>query len=403
MRATRLLYVQYSNPGAYPPLEHGARILAQTGAEILVLGAGAAFGAGALKWTSERGIHVRRLRYCPPGWKQKLHYVLFTGWVLCRALVFRPTIIYGSDWLACPTLLLLNLFWNLIYHEHDIPLAAFRGSSHGSNNKEIITPFIRFVLWSRERVANAAILCIAPNDGRAGALRNTTRTERPILSVWNCPSRDEVVVGGRRPAESGSITLFYHGSIVPERLPLAVLTAVAELSGQVRLRIAGYETIGYPGYEDLLRRRAVELGITNYVSFLGAMPRRSDLLKQCCLADVGLATLPSESQDFNQRTMGGASNKPFDYLACGLALLVGDLADWRELYVSAGYGLACDSSDASSIAVALRWFSSNRTETSAMGRRGQERILREWNYETQFAEVRDRIVMLLGEKVRTPL
>ena len=34
----RIVYAQYSNPAAYPPLMHSARILADSGWKVLVLG-----------------------------------------------------------------------------------------------------------------------------------------------------------------------------------------------------------------------------------------------------------------------------------------------------------------------------------------------------------------------------
>jgi glycosyltransferase involved in cell wall biosynthesis len=97
--------------------------------------------------------------------------------------------------------------------------------------------------------------------------------------------------------------------------------------------------------------------------------------------------MPKESEDINFVQMTGASNKAFDYLACGLALLVSDLPDWRGLYVAPGYGLACDPEDPETIAAALRWFLDHPEERQAMGEAGRQRILKEWNYETQFRPV----------------
>ena len=51
--------------------------------------------------------------------------------------------------------------------------------------------------------------------------------------------------------------------------------------------------------------------------------------------------------------MAGASNKPFDYMAAGLALLVSDQPDWRAMFVEPGYARACDPTDPSSIATSL--------------------------------------------------
>jgi glycosyltransferase involved in cell wall biosynthesis len=83
----------------------------------------------------------------------------------------------------------------------------------------------------------------------------------------------------------------------------------------------------------------------------------------------------------------GASNKPFDYLACELAVLVSDLPDWCEMFVEPGYGLSCNPEEPLSIAAALRHFYNRPADTRLMGERGRKRILAEWNYETQFEPV----------------
>ena len=101
--------------------------------------------------------------------------------------------------------------------------------------------------------------------------------------------------------------------------------------------------------------------------------------------------MPLQSDDVNEQAMAGASNKPFDYLACGLALLVSDLPEWRELFVKPGYGLACHPRDPESIARQLRWFVEHPIETRSMGAEGRRRILLEWNYEKQFLPVHQHL------------
>ena len=85
--------------------------------------------------------------------------------------------------------------------------------------------------------------------------------------------------------------------------------------------------------------------------------------------------------------MAGASNKPFDYMAAGLALLVSDLPDWTRMFVEPGFGLACDPADADSISSALGWFIDHPEERRAMAARGRDKIETEWNYDTQFRAV----------------
>jgi glycosyltransferase involved in cell wall biosynthesis len=98
--------------------------------------------------------------------------------------------------------------------------------------------------------------------------------------------------------------------------------------------------------------------------------------------------MPDATDDDTRQWLPGASNKPFDYLASGLALLVSNLPGWRDLLVEPGYGATCDAQDPHSIAEALRWFIDHPTEMRAMGERGRRRVDAEWNYETQFAPVR---------------
>jgi glycosyltransferase involved in cell wall biosynthesis len=85
--------------------------------------------------------------------------------------------------------------------------------------------------------------------------------------------------------------------------------------------------------------------------------------------------------------MVGASNKAFDYMACGLPLLVSDLPDWVSTFVEPGYGRACDPNDADSIEAELRWYLDHPDERREMGRRCREQIRKTWNYETTFAQV----------------
>jgi glycosyltransferase involved in cell wall biosynthesis len=97
--------------------------------------------------------------------------------------------------------------------------------------------------------------------------------------------------------------------------------------------------------------------------------------------------MPKHSDDINLRHMVGASNKAFDYMACGLPLLVSDLPEWVTTFVEPGYALASDPDDPDSIEVALRWFLDHPDERREMGRRCRAKIQQGWNYDTQFSNV----------------
>jgi len=85
--------------------------------------------------------------------------------------------------------------------------------------------------------------------------------------------------------------------------------------------------------------------------------------------------------------MVGASNKTFDYMACGLPLLVTNLPDWVQTFVKPGYARACDPDDPDSIEAELRWYMEHPDERQEMGRRGQNKVRQTWNYKSMFSDV----------------
>src|SRR5256714_4453315 len=347
----RILYVQYTNPAGYPPLEHSSRILAERGWQVLFLGTGA-HGADALEFPPHPNITVRRWTFQQPGLWQKLHFLAFNDWVLMTALRWKPKWIYASDLFACPVALLLKrIGFCVLYHEHDSP----KGANTETLKTEILKSetlklsiFEKFLLWSRKKLARCADLCVLPNERRIDVFKQQTATSRPVICVWNCPSRDEAGVQPEKSADD--LILFYHGSIVPDRLPVSVIYALADLPSSVRLRIAGYETVGHSGYVRELEEFADSRELGSRFEYLGSLSREA-LLPETRKAHVGLAVMPIKAMDLNLQAMTGASNKPFEYMACGLALLVSDLPDWSEMFVDfPGFARACDPRDSESIA-----------------------------------------------------
>ena len=256
----RILYVQYTNPAAYPPLEHSARLLADNGCEVLLLGIN--LGPESLRMAKHDRIHVELLPCVRPGWRQKVHYLRFSAWATRHARRWRPHWIYASDPLSCPVALSLTAATNarLVYHEHDAPAEGSGSSSW----------FMRTVLSARRKLAGRADICVVPNERRADAFQRAYPAAR-VRTVWNCPMRREINPVPR--VAQSTLRVLYHGSIVPARLPLSVIDAIARLPETVTLVIVGYETAGHVGYVDQLKRRADELRVADRVQFLGGLPR----------------------------------------------------------------------------------------------------------------------------------
>ena len=375
---SNILYLQHTNPGNYPPLEHSSRILANEGWKVLFLGTGAG-GADDLRFPLHPRIRVRRLRFTPSGWRQKLHYIGFFLWVLFWTFRWRPGWVYASDPLSCPVALLLSFLPGLrvIYHEHDSPNVEQRAGSKeqgadkqrlGSGNraqlsavsgrKSTMSNFMRLVLWARRRLAHSAALSVLPNEKRIEWFKKETGTQRPVLCVWNCPRREEALVKPGR--KSNHFSIYYHGNISPRLLP-ETLIKVLELIPEANLCVVGYTTIGSETYPERLREMAKMMDVADRVQIHNAVSRCA-LLDETRQHSIGWAAVAGRIDEPNLLELFGASNKVFDYLACGLPVLVSGLPEWRRHIVDAGYGLACNPEDPWSIAQAVRWFLDHPTE-----------------------------------------
>ena len=118
----KILYIQYTNPGGYPPLEHSSRILANEGWKVIFLGTGAK-GAENLTFQEHSSVKVIRWAFVNGGLLQKAHYLAFGIWCLLFVLLWRPDWVYASDPLICPIALAIKKITGIktIYHEHDSP------------------------------------------------------------------------------------------------------------------------------------------------------------------------------------------------------------------------------------------------------------------------------------------
>lgn len=376
MTPARILYLQYTNPAAYPPLEQGARQLADEGCTVVFVGA------------EDRAVRSMQLAPHPRitsallgsgaagGWRLKWHFVRFTAWAVGRARRDRPDWVYVSDIMGAPAGWILSAVFGMrvIYHEHD------RFEPRGASR------FMRVCLAARRRLSRSAVASVLPSDGRIAQLcADTGVTPDRCIRVWNCPSMVHV-----RPAPAlakpHGLRLLFYGSIAPSRLPLCLLQALARLP-DVSLRVIGFETGESVGYLDRFRRAAAELGVEGRVEILGPMSHAA-LFPHADDCDVGLACMPTRSDDANMQSMAGASNKAFEFLARGLPLLVSPLPDWEKMFVAPGYGITCDIENVDSVEAALRWYLDDPARRRSMGEQGRERVRTEWNYETQFGPVR---------------
>ncbi|WP_077145350.1 glycosyltransferase [Sphingopyxis sp. KK2] len=371
----KILYIQYANPGAFPAAMRAGRLWRAEGHAVRYLGVG--FGdvdplavasdlAGSCDWVSFG----------------RLTPVRFAARAASLVADWKPDWLYIADATAallCAPLRLLHR-GGIVYHEHDSPI-------DGASAR------LRAEWKGRNAMARRADAVVLPNADRAALLAADARLpsgELPIIA-WNTPCREEV--GPPRAAAAaaagGAVRIVYAGSINVQRVPLALIDALAAVPG-IELTVIGYETVSSRGHCDRLRAHAASLGCADRLLFRGAMPYH-DLLTALQDYDVTFAALPVDGRDLNLRHMAGASNKTFDAIGQGLALIVGPGRDWRDMFVEPGFAVACDPDDAVSIAEAFRRLGADRDAVRAMGERARQRMIADWAYDEQFRPVMQRM------------
>jgi glycosyltransferase involved in cell wall biosynthesis len=379
----RILYVQFADPAGYPPLEHSSLLLANRGWGIMFIGVGAA-GELPFEFPAHPRVRVKKLRHVEGGWRQKLQYAVFFCLTLYWTWRWKPKWIYASDPLACPVVWWVRriLGVRVAYHEHDSP-----------NVGGAQTWFMRQVIGYRRKLAREAEICVLPQQTRLLQFLQTTGRGRHVYCVWNCPRLEEManLSSDQEHRQDQQLVIYYHGSITPARLPIQLVIAASRYNGSVRIRVVGYEAPGSAGYIAELTSVAAAFGLPSMVEYLGTLPSRKDLLRSASRAHVGLCLMPNQSKDINMQHMVGASNKVFDYMACGLPLLVTNLPDWVTAFVEPGYALGCDPDSPDSIGAALRWYLEHPSVRGQMGQKCQEKIRKAWNYESMFVNVMDKI------------
>ena len=367
-----MLYIQFTNPTAYPPLEHSALLLQNEGWNVTFLGVRWP-GSGNFSFTPDLQAKLHLLAAPPAGWRQKLLFLRYIVWVMLHAGLRRATWIYVSDPMAAPAGLLLSwLGFRVVYHEHDSPDGKPR------------TPFDALIRWSRRQLALRSTFNVLPQEERCQIFRESTGTNRPILRVWNCPRRDEISASPR-PARHADepLGIYYHGSINLTRLPLELIEAAGRSGLPIVIRAVGYESVGSVGASKALKKAAEQFWPLLKLELLGAQSRHQ-LEANMINMHLGWVAYSEECADVNLRHLAGASNKAFDYLAQGLMLVCNSSPEWLCLFSE--YSLHVKPGDPlRSIIMLLDWAYKNPQGVFQAGEKARQVILRSWNYQREFA------------------
>ena len=139
--------------------------------------------------------------------------------------------------------------------------------------------------------------------------------------------------------------------------------------------------LGYGSLQGVLEARAADPGLAGRLHVLPAVPP-SELLDWVASADV--VAMPIQPTTLNHRLT--TPNKLFEAMAAGVPVIASDLPGMAGIVRATGCGVVVDPTDPAAIA-GQRAISSPSTPAAreAIGRRGLEAHLAEYNWEVQVA------------------
>ena len=269
----KVIYIQYSDPVHWPVLMHGAHILAEKKASIMMLGAqNIEEESNRVQFTTHQNIKIKLLGYVSPGLLQKIHYLFFNIWILVHVLIWRPNVVYASEKLVCPIAYLIKKFFGrikLIYFE---PMYAGVGSD--------IKP--KLVREYRKKLAAIADLCMLPNEPRLEKFIEDVGDHGNAIFVYNLPRHQEFEeIPMREQNTKEKLKLFCFGFLGPDKLPLKLFEALEKLKDEVELVIAGIDSGGMENYSSKINEQIKKRSLENNVNLVGLIKKRSDLLEKC--------------------------------------------------------------------------------------------------------------------------
>ncbi|MFQ3678896.1 MAG: glycosyltransferase [Pseudanabaenaceae cyanobacterium] len=186
-----------------------------------------------------------------------------------------------------------------------------------------------------------------------------------------------------------SPTVLYCGTISDGSAMKESIAAVASLPSAVQLRFVGFAS---ESVQAACRAEANRWDVEDRFAYLGwrAYDELQDLILQ---ASVGLALYKGTS--FGALACTTASNKIYEYAACGVPTIVSDFPNHREFLASEPWVRFADPNDPQAIAAAIAEIFQDFEAYRAMALAARHAFETKFNYETAFAPVADLISRLV--------
>lgn len=307
--------------------------------------------------------------------KGRLDRMLFTSVRLYRqALKLKADIYHFHDPELLPVGLMLKLAGKkVVYDVHeDVPLDMLQKLYLPAWSRNTLSHLARFAHWVADRAFDA-IVTVTPT---------VAKPFRYARLIRNFPIIDEFL-GDGVPYLQRQNCLAYVGVVDPMRGSDHMRKAAADLD--CTLLMAG------PTFDPSLQQELDNLPADDSTRYLGVLDRKGvrELLHS---ARAGVVILSPENTGY----VDSYPIKLFEYMAAGLPVIAADFPVIRGIVEPANCGLLVDPTDQQQITAAFRWILDNPEAAQAMGQRGRQAVLADYNWAGERDKLADLYSQLLG-------
>jgi glycosyltransferase involved in cell wall biosynthesis len=345
-----------------------------------------------LRWPD--GVRVDRVgpalsneeKNAAPAAAKLREYLGFVAAVRRALLEERPRLVYAYEPHALVAV--AGCRAPVVYHRHDI---------------EDLGPVDRrslqgWVMLAARRLGRSAALVVMPQEQRAIAYQRFVGDDRPALVLPNFPLRStfpapadwDAIFARRRERPE----LLFRGALGEDTGIQQAVAALPHLDAGVSLRVCGE---GAPGFVRDLLAQAAALGVADRLRHDGWVPY-PQLNAETLEAAVGLVLY--RPAGLNWDMLGSATNKLYEYAACGVPAVVPDRASFRDFLGGEPWVRYADVADPAAVARQIQELLADRARYEALARAARRAFEERFNYEAVFAPLRARALALAGIRVR---
>ncbi|MBW4476369.1 MAG: glycosyltransferase [Tolypothrix brevis GSE-NOS-MK-07-07A] len=371
--------VVYANPDHYPPTINAVHLLAEH-FDVVLIGR----NQDPPHWEYPANVRVHRLgKYTSVRERERKsattklwEYINFV--IKARSLLNDVSLIYAYDPFGYTAAYICQLMQSrsisLIYHNHDLseqlfPLSSLSGWVHRGEIK-----------W-----VHKANIVVFPSQERALLFKRLTNFNGQLMIVPNFPRksyfRENPNFKNILSERFQQPQILLQGTISIQNSLLELIGSLSYLDNLIELKLIGpLQEKDKHLMQDLANCNVV----SERVKYFMPVPY-NELTQHTWLATIGVCLY--KKIDINHQTMATASNKIYEYAACGLPVIVSDQPNYREHLSSEIWVRFADPDNPKSIASAVQDILSDFGEYQAMCLAARRAFEEKYNYESAFSHL----------------